>query len=241
MPIKRHAQWQGTRSGARPGFARMGTAAGAGGAWRPQRLAGTAQRARSAAGVGEELKFHDIDVDETTVAVGGTIENGGTINIIPQDVTEITRIGRKCIVKSIGWRYKVLLDGTTVNAAMEDTVRLIMYQDSQCNKAPAVVLDILKTADFQSFNNLTNKGRFRILHDATLDIHTEGAFGDGTTNSSTPVGISGSFFKKCNIPLEFTAATGAIGEITSNNLGVLAISATGNADLNSKVRLRFLG
>ncbi len=47
------------------------------------------------------------------------------------------------------------------------------------------------------------------------------------------------FFKKVKIPLEFSAGTGAITEIRSNNLFVLLISEAGAAGFESKMRLRF--
>ncbi len=201
-----------------------------------QRTGAMAARVLLASG---ELKFLDTAVDETTVPTGGTIETSGTVNVIAQAVGDSGRVGRKVVVRSIGWRYNLLLDGTTVVSAMQDTVRLILYQDKQCNKATAAVTDILASANYQSFNNLNNKGRFLVLHDNVLTVNASAAFGNGTTNSSASASANGSFFKKVNIPIEFSGANGTIGEITSNNLAVLAISQTGNADLDSIVRLRF--
>ncbi len=58
---------------------------------------------------GGELKFHDVDVDDAVISSGGTVQTAGTINVIPQGVTEITRVGRKCTIRSINWRYTVTI------------------------------------------------------------------------------------------------------------------------------------
>ncbi len=189
-----------------------------------------------------ELKFHDVDLDDAVIDTAGTIT--ATVNIIPQDVTEKTRVGRKCTIKSIGWRYRINLpeQDAVATPANSDVVRVIMYLDKQANGATAAVTDLLESANFHSFNNLANKSRFRVLHDAMYDLNFLTLASDNAgVVSSAGVNRSGEFFKKCNIPIEFddTATTGAIGTIRSNNLGVLLISSAGQAGFDSKIRLRF--
>ena len=50
-------------------------------------------------------------------------------------------------------------------------MRVMLYHDKQANGATAAVLDILESADYQSFNNLVNSGRFRILMDRTYAMN----------------------------------------------------------------------
>lgn len=194
-------------------------------------------------GVKAELKFHDIVVDDAQIATGGVIQNAGTINIIPQGVTEIQRIGRKCTIKSIWWKYS--LDIPEIDAQGDpgngDQVRLILYQDKQCNGATATAGGILETAGgVRSFRNLANQGRFVILMDKlhTLSYQTLASDGAGLVSSSN-LRRNWSFYKRCAIPIEFDSTTGALTEIRSNNLGVLAVSAGGIARLQSEFRLRF--
>ncbi len=188
-----------------------------------------------------ELKFHDIAVADTTIAQGGVIQNSGSINLIAQGTGESERIGRKCNIRSINWRYLLQIPESTAQASTSDTVRVIMYLDMQANGATteATGLDILETSTFQSFNNLANSGRFRILVDRTHDLNAEAAGGNGTAIETCRKAVSGTFFKKCNIPLEFSSTTGAITEIRSNNLGVLLVSRSGLALFSSQIRLRF--
>ncbi len=189
---------------------------------------------------GGELKFHDVDLDDANVATAGTIVP--TINIIPQGTTEIQRIGRKCTIRSIAWRYRVFLpeQDAVMTPASSDMIRVILYVDKQTNGATATVTGILRTADFQSFNNLVNTRRFQILLDKSIDMNYLTLASDGAgvvSQGGTQKDFT--FFKKLNLPIEFDAATGALTEIRSNNLGVLLISSGAVCGFDSKIRLRF--
>lgn len=190
---------------------------------------------------GGELKFHDVDLDDAAIAQAGTLT--ASINLIPQGVTEKTRVGRKCVIKSILWRYTIDKATTTSTASGGEIVRVVMFVDKQCNGATAAVAGaggILETDDYQSYNNLANSGRFRILYDKVHMANSTAAAGDGTANDTFSRFITGKFYKKCNIPLEFDSTTGAITEIRSNNIGVLLLSKTGAiTGFDSKIRLRF--
>ncbi len=189
-----------------------------------------------------EMKFHDIDVDDAVVSSSGSIQNSGSVNLIAQGVTESTRIGRKCVIRSINWRQT--LDTPTFDAQAVpnggETIRTIMYLDRQANGATATVAQILETANLHSFNNLSEKNRFLILYDKFTDLNYQAMGSDGAgVISGSEVVRTETFFKKCNIPLEFSAGTGALTEIRSNNIGVLSISRSGQGGFNSKIRLRF--
>lgn len=190
-----------------------------------------------------ELKFHDVDLDDAVVATGGAVT--ATINIIGQGVTESTRVGRKCTIKSINWRYQVSLPTqTNVDpAATGDTLRVILYHDKQCNGGAATVLGLLETADSQSFRNLANSQRFNILCDKLHNINYAGIGADAANQLHQSFVISNkTWYKKCNIPIEFdnSADDGSLATIRTNNLGVLLISTNGICGMSgSKLRLRF--
>ncbi len=191
-------------------------------------------------GAGGELKFFDVEVDDAVVAGAGVIQTAtGSINVIAQGVTEKTRIGRKCVIKSILWRYNLeLLASADVGAS--ETVRCIVYLDKQCNGAIATVTGILESTNYQSFNNLANSGRFRILYDRVHALNPTAAAGNGTANDVPSFEMNASFYKKVNIPIEFDSTTGAITEMRSNNLCIMTVTRVGDlCKLDSKVRLRF--
>ncbi len=192
---------------------------------------------RAAAG---ELKFHDVDIDDAIIATGGVIT--ATVNVIPQGVTEIQRIGRKCTVKSIMWRGALSLPALELEGSPGDSerFRLILYMDKQTNGATAAALDILEVVGADTYRNLANVGRFDILLDqhmvlnyATLSHHADNSF------SMAKVSRNFSFYKKCNVPLEFSGANGTIDELRSNNFGVMLVSEGGSGAIVSSVRLRF--
>ncbi len=188
----------------------------------------------------KESKFHDVDLDDAVVDAAGSVT--ASVCLIAQGVTESTRVGRKCTLTSIGWKFDMTLPvSSSSTGTSSDHCRVIMYEDKQANGATAAVLDILESANYQSFNNLTNSGRFRTLCDQEFDLNYIAGAGDGATNDWAETVTSGSFYKKVNIPLEFSAGTGAITEIRSSNIGVLLISRSGVTGFNSKIRLRFSG
>ncbi len=186
-----------------------------------------------------ELKFHDVDLDDAVVAATGGIT--ASVNLIPQGVTEKTRVGRKCVIKSMMMRYEWFLPGQTGSGNTAEVCRMIIFLDKQANGATASIATngVLESADFQSFNDLANSGRFRILCDRVISLNSSAGGGNGTTEDYGIVKKSGSFYKKMNIPLEFSATTGAITEIRSNNIGVILICEGGLAGFSSKIRLRF--
>ena len=191
------------------------------------------------AGPSAELKFHDLAVDDAVVAVNGTIIDN-SVNNIPQGTTEITRIGRKCTIRSINWRFsmQLLTEANTATPGV-DTVRVIMYLDKQCNGAAATVTDILESDNYHSFNNLANKSRFRTLMDRTYTFSHPCASGADATAEWGPEKQDDTFFKNVNIPIEFDGTAGALTEIRSNNIGVMLLSQAGLCNFTSEIRLRF--
>ncbi len=188
-----------------------------------------------------EVKFHDVDLNDAVISAVGSITD--SIVKIASGTGESQRDGRLCTVASVGWRYRLTLP-EYVNAATPspgDVARLIMYLDRQANGATAAVTDILESADYQSFNNLSNKSRFLTLCDKKIVMNYDTLSGvTGAVDGAVKV-YEGNVYKKLNIPLEFSSTAGAITELRSNNIGVLLISAFGVATFNSKIRVRFVG
>lgn len=188
--------------------------------------------------LGTELKFFDTNKASTATASAGTIFDDSLCHV-PAGTGESERIGRKITIKSINLHTEALLISTASSSNCDDGVRMILYWDKQCNGATATVTDILETATYRSFNNLSNKNRFRILKDVFIDVSCQAGAGNGTTNQFATVGKTRNFYIKCNIPVEFSSTTGAIAEIRSNNIGVLVISSNGLMEFAYTARIRF--
>ncbi len=188
----------------------------------------------------QELKFHDVLFSDAVITTAGDVT--ATLNLIAQGVTESTRVGRKCTLKSFAWHFD--MDLPEVDAAATpaggDVVRVILFLDKQANGAALVVTDFLEINNYQSFNNLANSSRFRTLMDRSYDLNYASLASDGAAVvSQSDVVLHDSFYKDFVIPLEFNAAAGALTEIRSNNLCAILISKTGLAGFTSRIRIRF--
>lgn len=192
--------------------------------------------------IGQEQKFLDAAVDDALVSNTGDVNGDGSAINIAQGTTEITRVGRKCVIRSINYRYELQLPSKDAVAipANGDLCRVIVYVDTQTNGAAANVTDILETTNVLSFNNLANRGRFRILMDRfhTLSYNCIASDGAGVVSHAN-VHQFYSFYKKVDLPIEFNSTAGAITEIMSNNINVLYISKNGNTVLDGAMRFRF--
>lgn len=205
------------------------------------RKAGYYGRFNQAAGT--ELKFRDY----TTELSGFTAPRQlATLCGIPQGVGQKERIGRKCTIKSINWRFSLQLPEVTQTQSPPNstTFRVLLYLDTQCNGEAALITDILQYNDFMSFNNLANKGRFRVLMDKFYTLNYGAMTEIQTTGYSTPrVFKNSSFFKKVNIPIEFDSSldTGALSTIRSNNIGLWVLTRAGldTSTMEGHFRIRY--
>ncbi len=200
----------------------------------------TPQRGRHTDRDTQEHKFHDLMVIDDTISSTGAVIN--SMNLIAQGVTESTRIGRKCTIRNIAWRFTVDIpeQDAVATPASGDVVRVILFLDKQANGAAIVPSDFLEIAHYQSFKNLANTSRFKTLMDRSYVLNYNSLASDNAAVvSQSNHFIEDTFFKKCRIPIEFSATAGAITEIRSNNIGVLLVSKAGSGGITSRMRLRF--
>lgn len=183
-----------------------------------------------------ELKFFDtaisFNVDST-----GEVPSTGQLVLIPQGVTESTRVGRKCVITAIQGRLDLLFQ-PGANATATSTAVIYVVLDKQANGAAAAATDVFtSTVLTQAMHNLSNSGRFVILKKLQYTFNPPA----GASTALNNMLVHSEWYKKCNIPLEFSGATGAITELRSNNIFLLA-SAYGTDDLIAvagNVRVRF--
>lgn len=187
-----------------------------------------------------ELKFFDTVEPASAVAIAGSIINA-SLNIVPQDDTQSGRIGRKIVIKKIQMRGQLLLPATTVAADTSDKIRIVMVLDSQTNGAAVAVATITETADINSYLNMANSSRFRVLYDK---FHTLTASAGGAPTATPSFGAvlkHYAFFKKCNIPIEYdaSAATGAVTTQRTNNLVVFGFTLNNKITNACTYRIRY--
>lgn len=189
-----------------------------------------------------ELKFHDVTVQDNVVTATAAITD--SLIKIAQDTTEKTRIGRKVQLKGMSMRYTLSLPAVDAAATEggSDIIRVMVYLDTQCNGSTATTANILESDIFESFNNLANKGRFRVLLDRYHTMNPTSMASDGTGLMSTQsFEIFDSFYKKFDYPIEYDSTAGAITEIKSNNIGLLLITQAGKIGFDGNFRFRFEG
>ncbi len=194
---------------------------------------------------GRELKFFD-----GTRAIASATEAGviydDSLNHIVQGVAEQQRIGRKVTITKLSMRGLVKLPAQANGDDAFNRIRIIIYQDKQTNGATAAVTDLLDTADIDSFRNLENSGRFNFFYDKTITFMPPNAYFDSVAAQRrvNEIGKNWRFNKDCNIPVIFNSTTGAITEMPTNNIGIMAICgtfATVAPQFQYKWRVRFTG
>jgi len=183
-----------------------------------------------------EVKFFDTALSfnvDSTPEVPAT----GQLCLIPQGVTESTRVGRKCVIRSIQLRA-TMQNAPGAAATADSTVYMWLILDKQCNGAAAAATDVFTNVGVQAMlPNVANSERFTILKKWTITFNP--AAGATTAYNSTRRELD--YYRKCNIPLEFSSTAGAISELKSKNLFLIA-GAVNQDDLTSVAgtcRLRF--
>jgi len=192
---------------------------------------------KAGAGPSEEKKFFDTSLI-FNFDLTGEIPLGGQLCLIPQGDTESTRDGRKAIIKSIQIRGIVgFAPGVTVNSAATAFMYLVL--DTQCNGAAAGITDVFTSSNMATnLLQLNNSGRFRILKRWVWPLNSMA----GVSTLYGPIEKSLEFYKKCNIPIDWNSTTGALTEIRSNNIFIMAGSTQDDLPTFGGVcRLRFYG
>ncbi len=193
-------------------------------------------------GSGRELKFHEIGIDDVTQGPTWSTSVNSSLNLIVQGVGESQRIGRKITIRKVTTHLHVFINAPTNNAITHDTLIICLMLDTQANGGNPAIGDIVEnTTDYQSFRNLSNKGRFITLWRRQFNMHAPAAAGDGTTNLYTEMGQDVTISHNCSIPIEYDLTTGVISAVQSNNLFILAVTAHDLMGYRTFNRIRFTG
>jgi len=192
-------------------------------------------RARAPRASTAELKFKDTTFAAAVVATAGTITDGTLVATIAEGNTDQTRVGNKIQVRTVMVRGIVRAPSSATAADSSDVVRVILFLDRGCNGTAATVAEILAAADYRAFNNLDNNDRFRTLAETTIDanVYASGAV------VTAPLYLSFFLKGKVNLPFKFRGNTGAVADMASNNIGVLAISRDANATIEYIARVKY--
>lgn len=197
-------------------------------------------------GVGRgEKKFFDTLVTSGAMAVAGTVQSG-SINLVNQGNAETNMIGRKITITAINLKGRIEM-GEEVNAAITNVpgatqYRLAVVLDTQANGAAGTIATLYQNADVNTFINLENSQRYRVLKEWKGALRAD--VSEGTSGFSHGRAIRYiKWYHKCQIPVEFSPMAGGsrvIGEVRSNNVFVVAFSAGNDvATATWRTRIRF--
>jgi len=183
-----------------------------------------------------ELKYFDTALAFNCDSTGEVVATG-QLCLVPQGATASTRIGRVINVRSVWIRGDILFSpGTSTAGSTNISIYLVL--DRQCNGAAASATDVFTSVIFtRAMPNLENTDRFKILGKWIYALNTRaGVKGDFAT-------VVRHFEKRieCNIPIEYSGATGALTEIRSNNLFLMASCylSDDSTAFNGNARIRF--
>lgn len=175
---------------------------------------------------GVELKIFDT-TNQFNIDTTGEVPVTGQQCLVPQGTDEDERIGNKIVIKSIQMRGTMVYSpGAGANAC--DVSHMYLVLDTQANGAVATVTDVFNSNILSAaMRNHDNQKRFKILKHFE---HTWNATA-GVTGAYNQMAQPYTFYTRCNIPINYSGATGAITEIRKNNLFLLAGTAGQSDDL----------
>lgn len=184
-----------------------------------------------------EIKYWD--VVHSNYAIDTTPEVVTSLNLIPQGTTDQTRIGNKIRITKIHFKGSVSWSAT--NDIRFGEVRIVLVLDKQANGANPAWADVFDASGqpVDQFRNMDNSERFMVLKEFKIK---PGAFMYDTVNANVHASMNIlKYNKKCDIPVHYSSTTGAIGEVKSNNLVLLAVSNNGDDThvLNGNWRIRY--
>lgn len=214
--------------------------------WRGKgRFRGRGKRRGVLRGGRPEKKYLDQNVVTKSLDwLGDATNNFTLLSLIAQGVTASQRVGRRALITSVHLQGIYLPPVASVAGTgasdLDDwsqRIKLWVIQDRQANGAQFAVLNFLKTADINSFRNLNNTSRFKVLASRQILANSRCGAGNGTTTLQVRSVYPFKIDIKCAIPIDFSSTTGAITEQKLNSIHLFMISE--NDQLNSQGVLQF--
>lgn len=165
----------------------------------------------------DELKFFDTALS-WNFSQTGAIPATGQLTLIPQGDTESTREGRQALVEGIEIRAQVSFTPGALGTAIANA-HVFLVLDTQTNGAAASITDIFTTTDMRyALQNLNNSERFTIIKHWGFLFEPEA----GATTAYNQSVEQIEYYKEVDVLVNWKGATGALTELTTNNLFFVA-------------------
>lgn len=178
-----------------------------------------------------------IDTAEAAYACNTT----GSVTLVngcAQGTDFTNRVGRKYTNLSVQMQGKIHPVDTTTGSTK---CRVMLVFDTQPNGALPSITDVLTASTSNSFMNLNNRDRFKVLCDHNVVV---GAVSDVATQAfaMSPTVHNVSFYKKISLETINDGTSAAIGDIQSGSIFLLTIGDQGaglGASFVGAIRVRF--
>lgn len=188
-----------------------------------------------------ELKVFDT-ANSFTFDATGEVPATGQLCLVQTGDTLNDRDGAVIQVKSLQLRG-IVTYAPGAAAVAATTAYLYVVQDRQANGAAAAITDVLTSTNMATaMGNVPNQYRFKILKRIVIPLTSPSGGSTAYNNIVMPVEEYIKFFKP--VEIRYKASTGAVTDLTSNNIFLLAGTDGGSDDLVSyagTARLRFTG
>lgn len=173
--------------------------------------------------------FFDSTQTISPVGAGGVITQ---INKIPEGFTDSNRIGAR--VRNTHLLVNQILQNVNQSSVTDvgDTIRTIIFWDTQSNLGAPAVADVLQSASITSFWNWDNQERFVIISDTFCDapvMTQDAALGSAENTYSETYDV--------NLAGAITTYTQGTTNINTNSLNILDISFNAACSLSRTCRL----
>ncbi len=206
---------------------------------------------RRGVGIGNELKFFDVETAVDAFAVTWETIEPATTNLtaVAQGDGESNRDGRSYVIMGINIKGFISIAVSEAQTAPvgDQLARLVLVWDKQTNGAQLTatqVMDGAQTDDINSFKNLQFTKRFVILKDQTWMVRRVG-LNEGAVNAFAAGNRSLPFEWNINfrVPMEVTmSGTGAdIANVTDNSIHMIGVATSTIVKASYQCRIRFRG
>ncbi len=192
-----------------------------------------------------EKKHWDIGLIEANCGTGwANIDDAVGIFGVVQGTDENQRIGSMIKLTDIYWRWN-LTSNYAPTSRLSETVRLVMLLDKSCNGLATPHTGqhkVFNDNDYQSYNNLDNKKRYRTLYDSGPITVVKSAGGyDGVNIQYADGAVNGSvYLKNLNLEIDFSANGAVLADLNSNNITFCVSAHLGSqVVLDSLVRFKY--
>lgn len=179
----------------------------------------------SGSGEGKEQKFYDTAIDNTQLSAAtdtwyaaGTQAQGLILVGLAQGTGASQRIGQRITVKSIQLRLHVQPSSAASTGPFGGVFHMALVLDRDAKGTAPSITDLYTTSDMTtSMINIGYSERFRVIKKWQSVLYATGQEG-GTGDYYGPMCVPIDYYHKEDIPVRYSSSTGAISEITGNNL-----------------------